>query len=74
MQAFAESLGFTVTFEAIDGPAGGWCDQQSRRIVVDAGAPPNARLRTLITSSPMRSSDMTATRMTPSSATPKKSS
>lgn len=48
MQAFAESLGFTVTFEAIGGPAGGWCDQRAKRIVVDAGAPPNARLRTLI--------------------------
>ena len=48
MQAFAESLGFSVTFEAIDGPAGGWCDQRAKRIVVDAGAPPNARLRTLI--------------------------
>jgi hypothetical protein len=48
MQAFAESLGFTVLFEAIDGPVGGWCDQRAKRIVVDAGAPPNARLRTLI--------------------------
>jgi hypothetical protein len=48
MQAFAESLGFTVCFEAIDGSAGGWCDQKARRIVVDADAPANARLRTLV--------------------------
>jgi N-terminal domain of anti-restriction factor ArdC len=48
LRAFAESLGFTVSFEAIDGPAGGWCDQKAKRIVVDADAPANARLRTLI--------------------------
>lgn len=48
MQAFAESLGFAVSFEAIDGPAGGWCDQKAKRIVVDADAPADARLRTLI--------------------------
>lgn len=49
MQAFTESLGFTVSFEPIPGAAGGWCDQKAKRIVVDAGAPANARLRTLIT-------------------------
>ncbi len=48
MRAFGESLGFTVAFEAIDGPVGGWCDQKAKRIVVNAGAPANARLRTLI--------------------------
>ncbi|HEX5853260.1 MAG TPA: ArdC family protein [Solirubrobacteraceae bacterium] len=48
MQAFAESLGFTVAFESIDGSAGGWCDARNRRIVVDVDAPANARLRTLI--------------------------
>jgi hypothetical protein len=48
MRAFAESLGFTVSFETIDGAAGGWCDQKAKRIVVDADAPANARLRTLI--------------------------
>lgn len=48
MQAFAESLGFTVAFEPIAGPTGGWCDQKAKSIVVDAGAPANARLRTLI--------------------------
>lgn len=48
MQAFAESLGFTVTFEPIPGSTGGWCDQKTRRIVVDRDQPANARLRTLI--------------------------
>jgi hypothetical protein len=32
----------------IDGPAGGWCDRKAKRIVVDADAPPNAQLRTLV--------------------------
>jgi N-terminal domain of anti-restriction factor ArdC len=48
LRAFTESLGFSVSFEAIAGPAGGWCDQKAKRIVVDADAPANARLRTLI--------------------------
>lgn len=47
LRAFAESLGFTVDFETIDGPAGGWCDTKAKRIVVDAGAAANAQLRTL---------------------------
>jgi hypothetical protein len=46
--AFAESLGFSVSFEAIAGSTGGWCDATSKRIVVDADAPPNAQLRILI--------------------------
>ena len=33
--AFAESLGFTVSFEQITGSEGGWCDTKARRIVVD---------------------------------------
>jgi hypothetical protein len=45
MQAFTESLGFTVSFESIPGQTGGWCDQNARRIVVDADQPANARLR-----------------------------
>ena len=48
MVAFAGSLGFTVSFEPIAGPAGGWCDTTAKRIVVDADGPANARLRTLI--------------------------
>ncbi len=48
LQAFAESLGYSVTFEAIDGSAGGWCDPQNKRIVVDVNVPANAQLRTLI--------------------------
>jgi hypothetical protein len=45
---FADSLGFSVSFEPIEEPAGGWCDMRSRRIVVDADVPANARVRTLI--------------------------
>ncbi len=46
--AFAESLGYTVSFEPIAGTAGGWCDAQAKQIVVDADAPGNGRLRTLV--------------------------
>jgi hypothetical protein len=46
--AFGQSLGFTVAFEPIAGSAGGWCDQSNKRIVVDADAPANARVRALI--------------------------
>jgi hypothetical protein len=48
LQAFAESLGYSVSFETIDGSAGGWCDPKLKRIVVDANVPANAQLRTLI--------------------------
>ena len=48
LEAFAETLGYTVTYEAIPSSAGGWCDPASRRIVVDQQAPANARVRTLI--------------------------
>jgi antirestriction protein ArdC len=46
--AFAESLGYSVAFEEIPGSAGGWCDARAHRIVIDAQAPANARVRTLI--------------------------
>lgn len=48
LEAFAESLGYTVSFEQIEGSPGGFCDERARSIVVDAEAPANARLRTLI--------------------------
>jgi len=48
MIAFAQSLGFAVAFESIVGPAGGWCDHKRKQIVVDADAPANAQLRTLV--------------------------
>lgn len=48
MVAFAGSLGYSVSFEAIPGSAGGRCDAEARRIAVDAGLPANARLRILI--------------------------
>lgn len=46
--AFAQSLGYAVSFEAIEGSAGGWGDPRNKRIVVDADVPANAQLRTLI--------------------------
>ena len=45
---FAESLGYSVSFEVIEGSAGGWCDPKAKRILVDAGVPANAQLRILI--------------------------
>ena len=46
--AFAKSLGYAVSFELLEGAAGGWCDPRGQRIVVDAGAPLNSQVRTLI--------------------------
>ena len=46
--AFAESLGYTVSFEPIAGSANGWCDTTAKKIVVDPNRPANARLRTLV--------------------------
>ena len=46
--AFAESLGYTVSFEPIAGSASGWCDTTAKQIVVDTNTPANARLRTLV--------------------------
>lgn len=48
LERFAASLGYTVSFERIAGPAGGWCDAAAKRIVVDADAPANATLRILV--------------------------
>ncbi len=48
LERFAGTLGFSVSFETIDGAAGGWCDYRRKRIVVDADQPANARVRTLI--------------------------
>jgi hypothetical protein len=48
LQAFAESLGYSVSFETIEGSAGGWCDPKRKRIVIDANVSANAQLRTLI--------------------------
>lgn len=48
LERFAGTLGFSVSFETINGPAGGWCDHQRKRIVVDAEQPANARVRVLI--------------------------
>lgn len=48
LRSFCGSLGYSVSFEELDGPAGGWCDRRAKRIVVDAGTPANGRLRTLV--------------------------
>lgn len=45
---FCKQLGYSVSFEQIDGAAGGWCDRRAMRIVVDAGVAANAQLRTLV--------------------------
>jgi N-terminal domain of anti-restriction factor ArdC len=46
--AFAQSLGYEVSFEAIPCDARGWCDTKRKKIVVEREAPANARLRTLV--------------------------
>ena len=46
--AFAESLGYIVTFEPIAGSASGWCDYKRKTIVIDANIAANAQLRTLV--------------------------
>jgi hypothetical protein len=48
LERFARTLGYSVSYREIPGPAGGWCDARARQIVVDAGAPANGRVRTLI--------------------------
>jgi N-terminal domain of anti-restriction factor ArdC len=48
LRSFAASLGYPVSFGAIPGSAGGWCDAGGKRIVIDAKAPANGQLRTLI--------------------------
>ena len=48
LKDFAASLGYAVSFRSIAGSAGGWCDQKAKQIVIDADAPANARVRTLI--------------------------
>jgi hypothetical protein len=48
LQAFVESLGYAVSFEAIAGLKRGWCDRESRQIAVDDRTPANAQVRTLI--------------------------
>jgi hypothetical protein len=48
LEAFANSLESTVSFEAIPGSTGGWCDAQLKRTVVDSAVPADGRVRTLI--------------------------
>lgn len=44
----AGSLGFAVSFQALDGSAEGWCDSDAHRIVVNERLPVNARVRVLV--------------------------
>lgn len=46
--AYAESLGYSVTFEPQPGARGGSCDIQRKAISVESDKPANARLRTLV--------------------------
>jgi hypothetical protein len=48
LAAFADTMGFSVAFETIPGATGGWCDQDRKRIVVDAAQPINAQVRILV--------------------------
>jgi hypothetical protein len=45
LRAFAQSIGYTVTFTAIAGLSRGWCDSERRQIAIDARMPANAQVR-----------------------------
>jgi len=48
LRAFAQSIGYTVTFTAIAGLSRGWCDSERRQIAIDARMPANAQVRALV--------------------------
>ena len=48
LQAFAASLGYSVSFSPIPGSTGGWCDPDGKRVAVDASQPVNAQVRILV--------------------------
>jgi hypothetical protein len=48
LRSFAESLGYSVSFTTLAGDSRGWCDTQSRRIAIEAGAPGNAQVRAMV--------------------------
>ena len=48
LEAFADSIGFSVAFESVAGSAGGWCNAAARRIVVDADLAANAQVRVVV--------------------------
>jgi antirestriction factor ArdC-like protein len=48
LESLASELGYTVSCRSIEGSAGGWCDFESRMIVVSDSVPENARVRVLI--------------------------
>lgn len=48
LESFAASIGYSVEYSATGTSARGYCDAVARRIVVEAGHPANARVRTLL--------------------------
>jgi hypothetical protein len=48
LERFAASIGFSVAVEPVAGPAGGWCDPEAKRIVIDTDLAANARVRVLV--------------------------
>jgi len=44
----AAELGYTVSFENVDGATGGWCDSHAKRIVVDSSQAMNGQVRVLV--------------------------
>jgi antirestriction protein ArdC len=48
LRSFAESLGYSVSFQRIPDAARGWCDTQHRQMAVDVRAAANTQVRTLI--------------------------
>lgn len=48
LEAHAQTLGYSVSYEALPGSIGGYCDSRAHRIVVESTDPANARVRTLV--------------------------
>jgi N-terminal domain of anti-restriction factor ArdC len=48
LQAFAASLGYSVSFAPIPGSIGGWCDHDGKRIAIDDSQSANAQVRILV--------------------------
>lgn len=48
LERFAAEIGFSVAFESITGSAGGRCEAEAKRIVVDADLSANAQVRVLV--------------------------
>jgi len=48
LQAFAASLGYSVSFSPIQESTGGWCDPRRQAVAVDASQPVNTQRRNLV--------------------------